>query len=877
MTAVARRRLARWIVSVAGTLVPSHQREGWRAEWRAELSSLDRLPTHVQRPVRRALGAFADAFWLRQRGVADFAWIDDVRIGTRQLVQHSGFALSAIGILSLGLAATITMFSVTDQILLRPLPYSDPDRIVTIWETRPASNEWLEVAPANVLDWRERVRSLTHLVGVEPWSLDVLTDGRPEVWFAAKATEGLFETFGLTPLAGRFFRADEYQKGRDQVIVITEQFWRRRFAADPAVIGTTVRTDSGPLTIIGVVPAAFEPRVLATSSGFRDVWLPKAVEGYERQSRGSGYWAAVGQLKPGVSVDAAQAEMNAIAQQLAREYPRTNERSGARVVPLREHLVGDVRLAVVLLSAAVGLVLLIACVNVANLLLARGSAREREIAVRVALGARRARLIQQLLLESAVIATLGGVFGCAIASTALVAIAAYGPATVPWIDTLHLDWRAVLFATAMSLAVALIAGLLPAYRVARTGLATAGRNTATADTTQHRLRAGLVVFETALALVLVAGAGLLTRSFIGLINVDPGFERDRVLVAQVFAQDFNPTPERLRAFADLALSRLRALPAVQRVGTVSAMPFIESNINIQGPFSIASRADAPTAEAPRAFLTIASPDYFEALRIPLESGRLLETRDGADSPRVVLISQTMARRYWPDDDPIGDKLRYRVFGRPVEADIVGIVGSLRHDSLDRDARDEIFMPFAQVPFGSMTFVLRTAGDAASLIEPVRAAIWTVNPQQTIYRTATLDELVTRTVAPRRFALAVVVGFAALALLLAVAGVYGVLTAIMTTRMREVGLRVALGASRADIVRMVVGRGLVLTTLGLIVGLLGALGAGQLLRRFLFGVTPADPVSIAAAAGVMMMAATVACYAPARRAAASDPIAVLRVE
>ncbi len=870
--------LAGVIIRGAAALVPAGMRDEWRLEWNAELASLADAPVRYRRPIRRAMGAFADAFWLRQQSIADFDWIDDVRHGMRQLAQHAGFAVTAIGILALGLAATVTMFSVTDQILLRPLPYPNLDRIVTVWETRAPDREPLDVAPGNLLDWRERARSFEYLAGVEPWALDVTGDPRPEVWFSAKVTEGFFESFGVTPLIGRFFAPDEYQKGRDRVLVIGERFWRQRFGADPTIVGKSVRTDDGPLIIVGVVPTSFEPRLLATATGHRDVWQPKAIEGYEAKIRGSGYWAAVGRLKPGVSLETAQAEMNAVSQQLSKELPRTNEKTGGRVLAIRDHLVGNVELAVRLLAGAVGVVLLIACVNVANLLLARGSAREREIAVRVALGARRARIVQQLLLESFVIAAAGGVLGTVLAMWALTGIARLGPASVPWIETLHVNGRALAFAAVMVGAVALLSGLLPAIRVARSGLANAGRSTTTADVAQHRLRAGLVVAEIALALVLVSGAGLLIRSFLGLMNVDPGFQRDRVLVAQVFAWDHNPTPAQLRTFFERALARLAALPAVQHAGAVSAMPFIESNINIENVIAISGRPPAADGESPRAYLSVATPGYFEAMQIPLKAGRHLTNEDGPDRKHVAVISETLARRYWPaEDDAIGDTLRFRFSGTPTEVEVVGVIGSLRHDSLDRGARDELFMPLAQRPFGSMTFVLRSAGAASTLIEPARAAIWEVNPLQTIYRSATLDELVRKTVSPRRFALAVIIGFAVVALLLAIAGVYGVLSAIMTSRLREVGLRVALGASRGDILRLVLARGLVMAAIGLAIGLAGSVGAAQLLRSFLFEITPADPVAIATSAALMLGAALIACYVPARRAASADPVAVLRAE
>jgi putative ABC transport system permease protein len=869
--------LAGRIVRVAALLAPGGLRDEWRHEWHAELAALHDLPVRRQRPVRRALGAFADAFWLRQRSVADVDWIDDLRHGWRQIAEHAGFALTTVGILAIGLAATVTMFSVVDQVLLRPLPYPDADRIVTLWETRGDDAELLEVAPANFLDWRERARSFEHLAGVTPWSLDVVEGPRPEVWFAGKVTQGFFESFGVGPVLGRLFVPEEYEKGRDNVLVLNEAFWRQRFGGDPEVIGRNIATDDGPFTIVGIVPATFEPRLLATATGHRNIWQPKSIEDYEPKIRATGYWAVAGRLQPGTTLAAAQAEVTSIAQQLALEYPRTNARSGARVLALREHLVGNVRLAVALLAGAVALVLLIACVNVINLMLARGLEREREIAIRVALGARRGRLVRQLLTESVQLAVLGGVIGAWLAHWALQGLARLGPNTVPWIDTLHLDLRALGFTAVMISAVALLSGALPAWRVAVHGLASAGRATSTADPSQHRLRSGLVVAEIALALVLVCGTGLLIRSFTSLLSVDPGFRRDHVMVLQVFAYGFN-SPAESQTFFDRAVRRLRSLPGVQSVGTVSAMPFIESNINIEGEIAISGRPAPAPGEASRAYLTVASPGYFEALRVPLKRGRLLDQRDGPEGTRVVVVSEDFARRHWgPDDDPIGDRVRARFSGAPIDAEIVGVVASLRHDSLDASPREEIFLPHAQMPFGSITFTVRTAGDAASLIEPAKAAIWEINPEQTIYRTATLDELVTKTVSPRRFALAVLVAFALVALLLAAGGVYGVLSAVTTSRLREVGVRVALGASRWNIVRWVVGRGLVLAGLGIAIGMAGALGAGRLLRAFLFQVTPADPVSVVSAGLVMLFAAVAACYVPARRASSADPVEVLRME
>ncbi len=867
--------VAHRLVRLAALLAPGAIRSDWTREWEAELASLQDRPRRERHAVRRALGAFIDALWLRQRSIVDLSWIDDLRYGWRQLTGHAGFAVTPIAILALGLAATTAMFAVMDQVLLRALPYPEADRVVTLWETRRDSAERLEVAPANFLDWRERLRSFDSLAGVEPWSLDFIGGSRPEVFAGTQVTSGFFEAFGVQPLYGRLFSDDEYQRGRDNVILLGERFWRQRFGGDPQIVGTSLAFEDGPFQVVGILPASFEPRLLGNT---RRVWTPKVIREHEPRIRATGYWAVVGRLKQGVTLEAAQADLQAVSQQLAAQYPRTNQHTGGQVVPIREHLIGDVRVAVTLVAGAVVLVLLIACVNVANLLLARGAAREREIAIRIALGGGRLRIGRQLLAETLLIALAGGLIGALIAQSVLAALAKLGPATVPWIETLRLDVRATAFAVVLSMAVAVVSGALPAWRATRTNLVAAGRLTSTPTRSQHRLRAGLVVAEIALALVLAAGAGLLIRSFVELLRVDPGFRRDHVMALQVFANDHNPTPPQLWSFFDNAFERLRQLPAVESVGAVSAMPFIESNINIQSHFAVVGRPVVADAGDARAYITVATPGYFDVMHIALLRGRHLDDHDRRDSKRVAVISEELARRHWPpDDDPIGDRLRATFQGRSGEVEIVGVAAALRHDSLEIPARPEVFIPLAQVPFGSMTFVVRTSGDPSTLLEAAKAAIWDVNPAQPIYRVATVDELVMRTVSPRRFTLAVLFTFAAVALLLAAGGVYGVMSAVTTARVREMGVRVALGAGWWDIVRWVLARGLTIAGIGIAAGLAGALGAGQLLRGFLFRVNPIDWLALTGAAFVMITAALLACYLPARRAAVADPVVALRSE
>ncbi len=863
------------IVRVASRLVPGRLRDEWRREWEGELAA---AADHRQAPiVRHALGAFVDAFWIRQRDVADLQTIDDLRHGFRQLRQHAGFAITAIGILALSMAASVTAFSVVSQILLRPLPYHDPDRIMTLWERVPAEEGRVYVAPGNFIDWRARATSFTQLAAAEPYSFDYRGGDRPLVLKAMLVTEGFFDVFGVQPLAGRFFRPEEHKKGNNLVVVISERFWRTQFNSNPAVVGTHVPIDDGSYLIAGVVSNNFQPHFQEYAPGDRDLYAAKAIEEYEPRIRVSGYWGVAGRLKDGVSIEQAQAEMDAISKTIEAENPRSNKNVRAEVITLREHLVGDVREAFGLFIAAVVAVLLIACVNVTNLLLARGSIRQQELAVRTALGANRRRLIGQMLIETLMLAGTASVIALLLAHGAMRGLAGFGPREVMWIDSLHVDGWAVGFAALLALAVTVAAGLVPALRLSGIGLQNPGHRTMTGDRSQRHLRSALVVAEVAMALVLVSGTGLLLRSFVNLLNVDTGFRKDGVMVLQMFAWDRNPGPVALRNFADRVTTRIAALPGVEHVGVVQAMPFIESNIDIQGAMRLLDQPAPQPGEEIRSSYNVASPGYFSALGVQAIRGRLPEERDGPTSPRVAVISEAFARRYLRDIDPIGQRLEIARQGKPMMMEIVGVVPGARHVRLDEAPRAEVFLPYAQAPTGSITLVARTGVDPGTLIESAKREVWAIDPLQTFYRTATLEELVDRTLITRRFALIVLTGFAGLALLLAAAGLYGVLSTIVSQYRREIGVRMALGAAWLDILQLVVKRGLIVSVVGVAVGLLGVIGGARLLRGFLFSVTPTDPIAIGGAALLMLTIAGIACYIPARRAAGEDPVQALRVD
>jgi putative ABC transport system permease protein len=868
-------RRAQAIVALAAPLVPRRLRADWRREWEGELAAA--ASARHPRLVRAALGSFADACWIRQRDVADLQAIDDLRHGVRQWRQHAGFVTTTIGILALSMAASVTAFSVVSQMLLRPLPYPDPDRVVTLFERLPSAPGRSDVAPGNFIDWRARATSFTMLAGVEPYSFDYTGGDRPEVLKSLLVTEGFFDAFGVQPLAGRFFRADEHVKGHNRVVVLSERFWRSHFNGDPTIVGKAMPLDDGPFTVIGVAPADFQPHFQEYTPGDRDIYAAKAIEEFEPRIRASGYWNVVGRLKDGVTIEQARAEMEAISIAIERENPRSNRGVRTEIITLREHLVGDVRPAVALFAAAVAAVLLIACVNVTNLLLARGSLRRHELAVRTALGARRARLVGQLLIETLLLAGSASLLALGLAQAAMRGLGTWGPRDVMWIDALHVDTGAIGVAIVLAVAVTLAAGLVPALRLSGSSLQAPGQRTMTGDRSQRHLRSALVAVEVALALMLISGTGLLLRSFVNLIGVETGFTRDNVMVVQMFAWDRNPGPAALRSYVERVLAQATAIPGVQQAGVVQAMPFIESNIDIQSQMRLIDQPAPAPGDDIRASYNVVSPDYFGVMGVRALRGRLIEARDGATAPKVVVVSEAFAERYMRGIDPVGQRIEIRAQGKPVQFEIVGVAPALRHERLDEAPRAEVMAAFAQVPTGSITMVARTSVDPAALLETTKRAIWQIDPLQTFYRTATLDELVDRTLVTRRFALIVLTGFAALAMLLAAAGLYGVLSTIVSQYRKEIGVRMALGAAWVDILRLIVMRGLVVSAVGVGAGLAAVIGGARVLRGFLFMVAPTDPVAIGSSALLMLLIAAVACYVPARRAAGEDPVAALRMD
>ncbi len=798
----------------------------------------------------------------------------DLKYGARQLARSPGFTAVAVLTLALGIGANTALFSVVNAVLLRPLPYQQPDRIVTLWQENQKLGTLEEVSPPNFLDWQERSRSFEAMALIQPYGLDYAGDGEPESLRASLVTEGFFRALGVNPLVGRPFSPQEYQPGSSNVVVLSYGLWQRKFGGDPAIVGRVLRLDERPHTVVGVMPPEFQfpPK--------QEIWAPQVLTEQDRQLRGPNYYTTIARLQPGATLEQAQAEMRAIGTQLAREYPRTNAGFTVGVVPLADHLVGEVRPALLVLLAAVGFVLLIACANVANLLIARGAERQAEFAVRAALGAGRWRLIRQMITESVLLAFMGATGGILLAFWGIDLIRALGPSDFPRLDKVGLDATVLGFTLGLSMLTALGFGLAPGWLLSALGSRQSlkeSRRTASGGTTSSMVRRGLVVAQVALALVMLIGAGLLARSFLELLNVELGFQSARVLALQVFVygNKYPSNSERLQ-FLESTLERLSALPGVEAAGATSFLPFVEAQIDIDSKYTIGGHPVPAEEEAPTVNVTIVTPGYFHALQIPLLRGRVFSASDTTDAEPVLLINEELARRHWPAGDPVGQEMTLR-FGGSKPRRIVGVVGSVRHNGLQGAPLPEAFLPLRQNPFGSMTLLVRGAENPQALLPAVKSQVWAVDREMAIWSVAPMDQLISDSVAGRRFQLLLFGVLAALALVLATVGIYGVISLLTAQRTHEIGVRMALGAQPGKILGLVLRQGMTLAMLGIALGVAGALALTRFLSSFLFGVTPTDLLTFTGVTLVLAIVALVASWVPARRAARVDPMVALRYE
>jgi putative ABC transport system permease protein len=800
----------------------------------------------------------------------------DVVYALRMIWKKPGFSFIAAATLALGIGASTAIFSVVNGVLLRPLPYKEPGRIMTVWQNDHLRGlDRQKISPPNFLDYKERNQVFETMAALRPYGFDYTSQGEPETIQSWLVTDGFFQIVGTNALYGRTFLPEEFTAGKQKVVLLSYGLWQRRFGGNPGMVGQTMLLDGEPFTVVGILPPEFH------FTDKREMMIPAVFSEGEKKRRSATYLYVFGRLKPGVTKEQANANLNSIAGELAQQYPKTNAQLEMTTVSLPDQLLGDVRPALFTLLGAVGLLLLIACVNVANLLLVRGAQRAREFAIRAALGATRRHLVRQLLIEDILLALMGGVGGL------LLGWAAYkflilNPGNLPRVDQIRMDWRVLAFALGVSLVTTLIFGLLPVVHFSKPDLQgtlkEGGGRSATSGVSQSRVRRVLVVSQLALALVLLIGAGLLTRSFIRLLKIDPGFSADNVLTLQVHIYNLNPEPQQQVAYFDQVLQRWTSLPGVQSAGAVSAPPFVgEGAIEIDNPFVIEGREPPPAGQEPTAYHTVVTTDYFRTLNIPVLSGRTFTRMDSQQALPVAVVNSTMARRFFENEDPVGKRLALRWSNQPLTAEIVGVVGDVLHTGLDSNPRPEIFLHLPQAPFGSMTFVVRTQNDPLLLLPALKKELWSVNKDQPIYSLRTEEQLISASLGERRFSLYLIGIFGIVSLTLAAVGLYGLISISTSQRTQEFGVRIALGAQSSSILKMVIGEGLLLAVIGVVVGVGGSLLLTRFLSKMLFGITPTDPFTFASISAVLVLVAVLASYIPARRATRVDPLIALRQE
>jgi len=802
----------------------------------------------------------------------------DVRYALRALAQQRAFAIVAVVTLALGVGANAAIFSVVNAMLLRPLPYPAAERLVMVWTTTGTGQS--AAAWPEYLDWRAQSRSFEEMAVARHQSVTLVGGAEPERVTGAFVSSTLFDVVGARPELGRTFRPEETDPTTAQpVAVISHGLWTRRFGADPAILGRTLIFNGQPRAVIGVIGPEFEPGRAPFDGWFMgtEVWLPVAdFPNANGLARGQTELGVVGRLRPGVTPAAAQAELAVVAERLQKAYPDTHAHRTVIVRPLHEELVSDVRPALLILLGSVALVLLIACANVANLLLARAAHRQREMALRSALGAGRGRLVAQLLTESMVLAVAAGVLGTMVGALALRGLLALVPANVGLPADLAIDRTVLAFTAGLSVLTGVVFGLLPAWQASRPDLVAVLREggRSVGGAARRRFRDGLVVAEIALSLVLLVGAGLLLRSVLALQGAEPGFRSERLLTMEFRLPTARYTePAQMAAFFHAILERMRAVPGVESVALARAVPF--SGNRGSSAYEVDGLAPPAPGREPQTQTNIVSTGYFRTMGIPILQGREFEDRDTADSTPVAVVGATFARTAWPGQDPLGK--RFRLKERPQWLTIVGVVGDIRHGSFAEAPSPQAYTPHDQDPRIFACVLARTTGDPMAMAAPIRQAIWSVDAQQPVWRVRSMESLLAAARGPARAMSVLIAIFAAVALLLAAVGIYGVMAYLVAQRTREIGIRMALGASAHAVMRMVVGRGLALTLAATIIGIAGAAALSRTLATLLFGVAPLDPVTFVTAAAVLGGVALLASYLPARRAARVDPVVALAEE
>jgi putative ABC transport system permease protein len=803
----------------------------------------------------------------------------DIRYGLRTLIQHRGFTIIAVLTLALGIGANTAIFSVVNAAMIRPLPYKDGDKLVIVWEQSP--REVQNVAnPANYMDWSEQNTVFTEMATTFDTTVSLTSDGEPEEVPSQYATFNLFSMLGVDPIMGRTFTADDINPNQPRVAVISYGLWQRRFGGDSQIIGRQIKINGTEATVIGVMPVEFKWHIRQGSMTGKsaEMWTLWEITP-EMRTRNGRYLTVSARIKPDVSFEQAQTEMKALGARLEEQYPQFNTKWGVNVVPLRTQFTGEIRPALLVLLGAVGFVLLIACANVANLLLARAAAREREIAVRVAIGAGRGRIVRQLLTESLMLAAMGGAAGLLLAWWGTDLLIAFSPRELADLQQVKISGPVLGFTLAVSLATGIIFGLVPAFEATRLNLhdtlKEGGKNIG-GSRRSHRLRSAFVIIEIALALVLLVGAGLLVRSFARLQAVDPGFNAKNVLTLRVKLPGKKyDTDAKAITFFHQAVAQIKALPGVEDAGAINALPFAGTpsgtGVDIEG------RPKLPPGQGMVTSVCVTDANYFNAMQIPLKRGRLYTEQEDAEMRHVVVVNEAFARKIFPGEEPLGKRVTIHMKNDNAPCEIIGIVGDSKQMRLDGEIRPMAYWPQPELSYSAMTLVIRTHTDAASLASGARQVIQTLDSEQPVADVRTMEGWLSDSVARARFNTLLLTVFALVALLLAAVGIYGVMAYTVTQRTHEIGIRMALGAQAADVMRMIVKRGMTLVVAGVGLGLTGAFLLTRVLTTLLFGVSATDPMTFTVIAVVLAIVALGACFIPARRATKVDPMVALRHE
>ena len=796
--------------------------------------------------------------------------IKDIRYALRTLARRPGFTAVAVITLALGIGANTAIFSVVNGVLLRPLDYPEPERLVALRESNASKQPDSQVSPANFREWRRQNTVFSDMAVYRTVSYNLTGDSNPERLLAGRVSAGLFKTLGVNPLLGREFYPEEDQPGSDKVVIISEGLWHRRFGSEANVIGKTLRLSGEDYTVIGVMPKSLR----LPDQRERELWTPIAFTENERIYHHVRFVEAIARLKPRVTLDQAQAEMAAIASRLSQEHD-ANQGWTVRVAPVLDFAVGDARKILWILFSAVGLVLLIACANVTNLLLARAATRQKEIAIRVALGAGRLRIIRQLATESLLLALLGAVIAWPMAVWGLKALLAIAPADLPRLADVTIDNRALLFTLAITLLTSLIFGLVPAVQSVN-----ANANESLKDGSSEGNRGGtgrrignlLIAGEVALAVMLLVGSGLLLRTIWQLHNVNPGFDdRNAIAVTLQLSDKKYADTKQIAQFSEKLVEQVSMLPGIEASGVARILPIAHE---LTVGYYVEGRPREPDNQLPQTNYSAVSVDYFKAMRIPLIAGRTFSDRDNQQVPRVAIVSAELAQRVFPGENPIGRRINVTT-GPENFREIVGVVGDVTQQGLVRGSSPHVYEPFLQAPSNFMTLIVRGSNDPTALVPAIRSKVLELDHELPLQRVSTLDTIIANSIRQQRFTSVVLSVFAGVALVLAVAGLYGVISYSVAQRTRELGIRLALGAQVNDVLRLVLKQGMTFVLVGEVIGIAGAYALTGLIRGLLFGVTATDKATFITVAVSLFLVALVACYVPARRATKVDPLIALK--